>query len=69
MLKKIALLALLTFVAIQFIRPSRNQQEGISTQDITQHLAVPTGVETVLAKACRDCHSNNTHYQIGRAHV
>lgn len=62
MLKKIALITLLVLVALQFMRPARNQQEGMSQLDITQHLAVPAEVETILAKACRDCHSNNTRY-------
>jgi hypothetical protein len=62
MIKKVFVIALLVLIVIQFIQPARNQQEGMSPLDITQHLSVPAEVETVLAKACRDCHSNNTRY-------
>jgi hypothetical protein len=61
-LKKILLVLLFIFIGIQFIRPARNTQEGISQNDISKKFAVPADVEQVLQVTCNDCHSNNTRY-------
>ena len=52
----------LVFIAIQFIRPSRNQSTHALPTDIVMAIAVPDDVHVVLIKACYDCHSNNTVY-------
>jgi len=49
-------------VAIQFIRPAKNQSEGVSANDITKHYDVPADVQKALKVSCYDCHSNNTTY-------
>ncbi|MDR3680373.1 MAG: heme-binding domain-containing protein [Flavipsychrobacter sp.] len=61
MIKKILLALLIVFVIIQFIRPKHNTSD-ITPDDITHVYAVPDSVHEILAKACLDCHSNNTRY-------
>jgi hypothetical protein len=64
--KKIILRLLLVLVAIfiiiQFIRPAKNQSTTTLATDIKLHYPVSANVESILAKACYDCHSNNTRY-------
>ena len=62
MLRKVLIVLLAVFVLIQFIRPEKNQSEGISPNDISTKYAVPASVQTVLKRSCFDCHSNNTVY-------
>src|SRR5213592_2028705 len=62
MLSKILLVLLLLLIVIQFVRPEKNQSTGVSANDITTKYAVPTAVQSVLKRACFDCHSNNTTY-------
>ncbi|MEP6465339.1 MAG: heme-binding domain-containing protein [Parafilimonas sp.] len=62
MLKKILLILLLIFVAVQFIRPQKNLHPGVQPNDISTLYVVPADVDSILVKACKDCHSNNTRY-------
>lgn len=62
MVKKILLVLLIALIIIQFIRPSRNISETISTNDITKYFTVPDDVQNILKKGCYNCHSNNTEY-------
>jgi hypothetical protein len=62
MKKKILLAILIAFVIIQFIRPSRNESGGITTNDITQQYHVPTPITDILKRSCNDCHTNHTRY-------
>lgn len=62
MIKKILIGLLVVLVVIQFIRPERNVSEIPSQNDIRVHYSVPANVESVLKRACYDCHSNNTNY-------
>src|SRR5690348_9264789 len=62
MLKKIVLLLLTAFIIIQFIRPAKNVSQTPDEAAIEKLYAVPADVETILKKACYDCHSNNTRY-------
>ncbi len=62
MLKKILLVLLAAFVAIQFIHPKKNTAEGPQPNYIGNVYTVPGDVKSILAKACNDCHSNNTVY-------
>ena len=52
----------LVLAAIQFIHPQRNLGPAGGPDDSTSRLAVPPDVQTVLAAACYDCHSNRTRY-------
>jgi len=60
--KKIVWLIVILLVGIQFIQPARNQNGQVLPTDIHNVVAIPKNVETVLQKACYDCHSNNTVY-------
>ena len=62
MLKKTLLVLLAVLVIIQFIHPRKNKAEGPQSNYIGNTFAVPEDVKTILAKACNDCHSNNTRY-------
>lgn len=62
MKKKLLLLLLVVFVAIQFIHPERNESAEPQTADISTIYKVPVDVSNILNKACNDCHSNNTIY-------
>jgi len=62
MRKKILLLLFLLLVAIQFVRPARNDSAGAGPDDISVRHPVPADVNAVLQRACYDCHSNHTRY-------
>ncbi len=61
-IKKILLVLLAIFIAMQFIRPARNKSTQLLSTDFTKLYKVPDTVQSVLQKACYDCHSNNTVY-------
>jgi hypothetical protein len=63
-MKKVLLVLLLAFVAIQFFRPARNLATGPEAfaKDISTVHAVSADVQVILQKACNDCHSNHTNY-------
>ena len=52
----------LVLAAIQFFHPVRTLGTSGGPDDITSRFAVPPDVQTVLADACYDCHSNRTRY-------
>jgi DNA replicative helicase MCM subunit Mcm2 (Cdc46/Mcm family) len=62
MLKKIFLFLLAAFVVIQFIHPKPNKSKGDQPYYIGKTFSVPEEVNSILTKACKDCHSNNTRY-------
>lgn len=62
MVKKIFLFLLVVLIVIQFIHPKPNKTSGEQPNYIGRMHAVPEDVQSVLAKACNDCHSNNTRY-------
>jgi len=59
--KRILLILLIAFLAIQFVRPAKNESTDKS-KHISTLYAVPADVNTILTKACNDCHTNNTIY-------
>lgn len=62
MIKKILLFLLFAFIVIQFIHPKPNKSKGDQSNYIGKKYAIPEDVKLILAKACNDCHSNNTRY-------
>lgn len=60
--KKILLFLLFVFVAIQFIRPAKNEGSADGPDDISHSVTVPDSVKKILVTACYDCHSNKTNY-------
>ena len=61
MIKKILIGLAIVFIIIQFFRPSKNLSADTS-KDISKLYNVPDNVETILQRACNDCHSNKTVY-------
>jgi len=61
MVKKILIVLLIVLVAIQFVRPARNNS-GDTRMDIRKKYAVSDSVDRILERACNDCHSNSTRY-------
>ena len=53
---------LILLIAIQFIRPARNNGPISTPNDITHYVTVPDTVMHVLQRSCYDCHSNHTVY-------
>ena len=62
MLKKILITLAVLLVIIQFIHPERNKTSGTQNNSIATLITVPHNIKIILAKACNDCHSNNTRY-------
>ena len=62
MFKKVLLALLVLLIVIQFIHPSRNISKVEQPNNIANAFNVPAEVKTILAKACMDCHSNDTRY-------
>lgn len=62
MIKKILLVLLAALIVIQFIHPKKNKNEGPQPNYIGNIFNIPEDVKAILAKACNDCHSNNTRY-------
>lgn len=62
MFRKIMWVLLIALIAIQFFRPERNKSEGPQPNYIGNLYPIPEDVKPILAKACNDCHSNNTRY-------
>jgi hypothetical protein len=60
-IKKILVLLLVILVLAQFYRSPKNLS-GNDSQHISKTYPVPAEVNTILVKACYDCHSNKTRY-------
>lgn len=60
-MKKIGIGILVILLALQAYRPAKNDSNKMDN-DISKSYAVPDDVKQILAKACNDCHSNNTIY-------
>jgi uncharacterized membrane protein len=62
-MKKILVIVLTIFFAIQFIRPAKNTTTNDSLKnDISSVYPVPENVRNILKSSCYDCHSSNTYY-------
>lgn len=61
-LKAIGWILLIGFIILQFFRPAKNIQAGVAANHISTKFSIPADVNTILDKACNDCHSNNTRY-------
>jgi hypothetical protein len=61
-IKKIFIAVAVLFVVIQFIRPAKNLGTVDGPNDITHTVVVSPEVQSMLQKACNDCHSNHTEY-------
>jgi hypothetical protein len=62
MRKKILITLAVILVVIQFIHPERNKASEPQSDAIATRITVPDNIKNILARACNDCHSNNTRY-------
>lgn len=62
MLKKIGWAFLIALIAIQFIRPAKNQTSAAQPHSIQTKFPMSEPVAAIYKKACADCHSNNSNY-------
>ncbi|HYK45198.1 MAG TPA: heme-binding domain-containing protein [Parafilimonas sp.] len=61
-MKKVLLLLIVVLIVIQFFRPEKNIHAQPQPANISSVYPVPANVDSILVKACDDCHSNNTRY-------
>jgi Haem-binding domain len=62
MIRKILIVFLIILLAIQFIRPARNNGVAEGSNDIAHLVQVPDTIQHILKTSCYDCHSNHTVY-------
>jgi len=60
--RKVLLVLVVLFIALQFFHPRKNSSTEVAVNQISTLYAVPVEVNTILKKACNDCHSDNTVY-------
>lgn len=60
--KKVAVILLLVFIAMQFYRPEKNRSQGNHLAQFLTETNPPQEVRILLEQTCYDCHSNNTEY-------
>jgi hypothetical protein len=60
-MKKVSIGILVILLLLQAYRPAKNDSNKMEN-DISKSYTVPEDVKQILAKACNDCHSNNTTY-------
>ena len=61
-LKWIAIVLVVGFIGIQFVRPARTNPPVDESQTIFAQAQVPPNVAAIFDRACRDCHSNKTDW-------
>jgi hypothetical protein len=61
-LKWIALVGVICFIAIQFKRPAKTNPSFEQSQAIESHLQVTPQVAAIFDRSCNDCHSNKTRW-------
>ena len=61
-LKIIALVLVIGFIAIQFLRPNRTNPAIIQGETLEATTEVPENVAAILKRSCNDCHSNQIVY-------
>ena len=61
-MKKVLLLLVVALIVIQFFRPEKNIHPQPQPANIASVYPVPANVDSILVKACNDCHTNNTRY-------
>jgi len=59
--RNILLFAGVALAVMQFLPVKRVSGEVVPSHTIEANLDVPPAVETILNKACKDCHSHETH--------
>ena len=60
--KWVAIVLVVIFVGIQFVRPARTNPAIHQPQTIAAHTQMTEPVGKIFERACKDCHSNNTNW-------
>ena len=61
-IKVIALLLVVGFIAIQFYRPNMTNPPVVEAETLQATTQVPANIQSILKRSCSDCHSNETVY-------
>lgn len=61
-LKIVAIVLVIGFIAIQFVRPDFTNPPVVDSETLIASTAVPADVQQILTRSCNDCHSNRTIY-------
>lgn len=61
-LKLVAVLLLLAFVALQFYRPDRTNPQIVAAETLEASTPISEPMRVSLKRSCNDCHSNETVY-------
>lgn len=61
-LKIVALVLVVAFIAVQFYRPDRMNPPVVRAETLEATTQVPENVAAILKRSCNDCHSNETVY-------
>ena len=61
-LKIVAIVIVIVFGAMQFVRPAFSDPPVIESETIFANPDLPPDVRQVLVRSCADCHSNETAY-------
>lgn len=61
-LKGFLFLGLVIFAGLQFVGPARTNPPSAPDRALTAKVSVPADVDALLTRACRNCHSNETHW-------
>ncbi|MPY90181.1 MAG: cytochrome C [Luteitalea sp.] len=62
MVKRLLLLLLILFLAMQLYRPARTNPPVDASRTLETKVRVPPDVDGILDRACRDCHSSETRW-------
>ena len=60
--KKIGLIVVIVFIAIQYYRPNKNQQMESTLDDFLLYQKAPKNIVKLMENSCYNCHSNFTKY-------
>ena len=60
LLKWVAIVLIVLFVGIQFVRPALTNPPVDESQTIVARAQVPSDVAAIFDRSCRDCHTNKT---------
>ena len=58
--KKVILALAVFFIVKQFVQPQRTNPSIIPSRTLAAHVKVPEEVQSILMRACGNCHSNQT---------
>jgi Haem-binding domain len=60
--KRLSIVVAAALAGMQFIGPARTNPASDPAGALARRVEVPPGVEAILARACRNCHSNDTRW-------